>query len=88
MFSKRSLGFIFLIIFLGALIGTALGEILGVLLPEGVVREFFLRSASPEFGPALLNLELITITLGFSFKFNVIGIIGVIIAVYILRWYL
>lgn len=87
MLSKRSVGFVFLVIFIGALIGTAIGEVLGVLLPQGVVREFFLRSATPEFGPATLNLHLFAITLGFSFKFNVIGILGVGIAAYILRWY-
>lgn len=87
MLQKRSLGFILIIIFIGALIGTALGEILGLLLPQGVVREFFLRSANPIFGPATLNLGLFTITFGFSFKFNIIGIIGVIVAAYILRWF-
>ena len=84
---KRSLAFIIFIIILGAVIGTALGEILGLLLPEGVVEQFFLRSALFGFEPTTLNLGVFTITLGFTMKLNGIGIIGIAIAAYILRWY-
>jgi len=72
---------------IGALIGSALGELLGLLLPDGVVREFFLRSANPAFGPATLNLGLFTFTLGFSFKLNIVGIIGIFLSGYLLRWF-
>ncbi|NOY78889.1 MAG: DUF4321 domain-containing protein [Calditrichaeota bacterium] len=84
---RKSIGYLFLILFLGALIGSALGEVIGLILPPGVVREFFLRSAVGGIAPATLNASLFTITLGFSFKLNVIGIIGVAIAAYIVRWY-
>ena len=84
---KKSLGYLFLILFLGALIGSALGEVIGLILPPGVVREFFLRSVVGGIAPTTLNASLFTVTLGFSFKLNVIGIIGVAIAAYIVRWY-
>ncbi|NOQ96978.1 MAG: DUF4321 domain-containing protein [Calditrichae bacterium] len=66
--------------------GTALGEVLAYILPLGVVKEFFLRSAIFSVGPATLNLVAFTFTLGFSLKLNVIGIIGIGIAAYFLRW--
>jgi hypothetical protein len=83
---KKTLGFIILIIILGALIGSALGEIIAFILPVGVVKEFFLKSATASIGPGTLNIIILTITLGFSFKINVIGILGVVIAAYLLRW--
>ena len=83
---KKSTAFIIFIIILGALIGTALGEVIGILVPNGVVQDFFLKSASASVGPATLDIILFTITLGFSFKINVTGIIGVLIAAYALRW--
>ena len=84
---QRSLGFIIVIIFIGAIIGTALGELVAFILPDGVVKQFFLRSALVGFEPFLLNLGVFSFTVGFSFKLNIIGIIGIAITAYILRWY-
>jgi hypothetical protein len=86
--SKRSLGFVTLVLLLGALLGTLLGELIGFLLPEGVVKDFFLKSGSLGFGPATLNAVLFSITLGLTFKINVVGLIGIGFAIYLLRWVL
>ncbi|MFZ0392081.1 MAG: DUF4321 domain-containing protein [Calditrichia bacterium] len=83
---KKSIGWILVIILLGALIGSALGEVLALVLPAGVVKEFFLRAAVLGVGPATLNLIIFTLTLGFHIKINVIGVIGIILAAYFLRW--
>jgi hypothetical protein len=83
---KKSTAFIIFIIIVGALIGTAIGEVIGILVPQGVVQDFFLKSASASFGPGTLDIILLTITLGFSFKLNVMGVIGILIAAYALRW--
>ena len=83
---KKNLGYITLIIILGALIGSALGEIIAFILPAGVVKEFFLKSAAASIGPGTLNIIILTITLGFSIKINTIGILGIVIAAYLLRW--
>jgi hypothetical protein len=83
---KKNLGFITLIIILGALIGSAFGELLAYILPPGVVKEFFLKSATASIGPGTLNIIVLTITLGFSLKVNTIGILGIVIAAYLLRW--
>ena len=87
MMRKRSFSFYVLILFLGAIIGTALGELVGFVLPNGVVEQFFLRSALFGFEPFTVNLGVFTFTLGFTAKLNIIGIIGVAFAAYILRWY-
>ncbi len=84
---KKPLGIIILILFLGAIIGSALGEIIALLLPAGVVKQFFLRSASIGFNPATIDLGILEFTLGFKFILNVTGIIGIAFAAYLLRWY-
>ncbi len=84
---KFSVGWFIFAIILGALIGSALGEAIGIVLPDSVVKEFFLRSASFGMGPTTLNLALFTLTFGFTFKLNVIGVIGIFLATYIFRWY-
>ena len=87
MFRKTSVGWIIFAVILGALIGSAIGEVIGLLLPGGVVKDFFLRAIDFGFGPATLDLVLISVTLGFSMKLNIIGVIGIFLAAYILRWY-
>lgn len=83
---KKRLGFIFIVLLLGGLVGTALGEVLGLVLPEGVVKEFFLRSASFGFSPTEISLVIIQFTIGFWLKINIIGVIGIILIGYLLRW--
>jgi hypothetical protein len=83
---KKSAVFVVFIIIIGAMIGTAIGEVIGILVPQGVVQDFFLKSASASLGPGTLDIILLTVTLGFSFKLNVMGVIGILIAAYALRW--
>ncbi|MFQ6113047.1 MAG: DUF4321 domain-containing protein [bacterium] len=85
--AKRSIGQIVLVIVLGAMIGTLLGELIGLLLPSGVVKDFFLKSASFAVGPGTLDVKLFSITIGFTVKLNIVGLFGVGIAIYLLRWY-
>ena len=72
---------------LGAILGTLVGEILGLILPEGVVKQFFLLSKTISVGPGTLNIILLKLTLGISITLNVISLIGIAIAYYLLRWW-
>jgi len=86
--NRRSLGLITLVLLLGAVAGSLLGHLVGLVLPEGsVVKDFFLRTGSLGFTPATLNTGLFSFTIGFELHVNVTGIIGVIVAAYLLRWY-
>jgi len=76
-----------LYLFLGTVIGSLLGEMIGWLMPPGVVKEFFLRHIEIGIDPTMLNLHVFTLTLGFSVTVNIAGIFGLLIAVYMLRWY-
>ena len=72
---------------LGAVVGTLVGEILGYILPEGVVKQFFLLSKTLSVGPGTLNIIMLQLTLGLSITLNVISLIGIAIAYYLLRWW-
>ncbi len=84
---KRPLPILILFLFLGAIIGSTLGNLIALLLPDGVVKQFFIRSATIGFDPFTVNLGFISFTLGFKFILNVIGIVGIAFTAYLLRWY-
>jgi hypothetical protein len=83
----RGIGFLLTVVILGVLIGGVIGEIIGLLLPEGVVKEFFLRSVKASLGPVTLDLHAFSITLGFGLKLNIVSMLGVCFVAYLFRWY-
>ncbi len=85
--ARKPIGKIILMIVLGAMIGSLVGLLIGLVIPAGVVKDFFLKSANLELGPSTLNLGFFAITFGFKIILNIAGLIGIAIAVYILRWY-
>jgi hypothetical protein len=84
---KRNLLFVFLVLFVGAVAGTALSSFVGVTMPDGVVREFFLNSKPLGWDPFTLNLQIITLTTGFTIDISVASIIGMAFAWYFLRYF-
>ena len=67
--NKRNISLIIVGLFLGAAIGGVIGNIFGWMLPDGVVKEFFLTSlsldigglAGNEMGVLVLDLKIITL---------------------------
>lgn len=83
-----------LVVFVGILIGSYLNSIVEMLpLGENVVKTFFTASIPIGIGdfvhnkPILIDLIAIKIQLGFMFEFSLLSIIGLIISLYIFRWY-
>ena len=93
--NKRSIGVVVLILFFGTILGTLLGELLGWILPDSVVREFFLRSVdfslagltSNESGVVSLDLIMFSIQFGLRVTFNFTSIVGFSVAYYFLRYF-
>jgi hypothetical protein len=90
--NKRSISVIVLVLFFGTLFGTLLGEILGWMLPQSVVRDFFLKSIDFSLGgyrgePLSLDLIMIAIKFGLKLTFNFTSIIGFATAYYFLRYF-
>ncbi|MDP6500265.1 MAG: DUF4321 domain-containing protein [Candidatus Marinimicrobia bacterium] len=92
---KRSLALIALTLFVGAMAGTLTGELLGWILPEGVVKDFFLTSVTfdlaglvgNESGVIVLDLIMFTFKFGLTLKINFTSIIGIAGAYYFLRYF-
>tara|TARA_B110000467_G_scaffold45514_1_gene41691 strand:- start:721 stop:993 length:273 start_codon:yes stop_codon:yes gene_type:complete len=84
---KRNMLFIFLLLFTGAAAGTALSIFVGLTMPDGVVRDFFLNSKPLGWDPFTLNLQIITLTTGFTIDISVASIFGMAFAWYFLRYF-
>jgi hypothetical protein len=85
---RRPLAVLALILFLGIVVGTVFGEVIGILLPEGkVIRDVFVNSSDLHVGPLHLDLVVFSFTLGFSLKINLMSAIGVVVVSLLLRWY-
>ena len=82
----RGLGLILLIVTAGLVVGSLLGELVGSLLPAGLVHDLLTRG--PQIGltpPATLDLRFVTLTFGMMLKVNVVAILGVVLAAFALR---
>ena len=91
---KRKLHFIVLSLFVGAIFGGVVGYIFSLVLPESVVKDFFLTSitfdlgglVNNDLGVFIIDLKVIVLKLGLSMSFNFTSVIGIAVAYYILRY--
>ena len=87
---KRSMGFIFLILFFGVIAGSIFSQFIGVFLPDGVVKDFFLTSNSIGWGinpNNWIDLYVIRLKTGFFVDISVVSILGMGISWYFLRYF-
>ncbi len=91
---KRKLHIIVLSLFIGAIFGGVVGNIFSLVLPESVVKDFFLTSitfdlgglVNNDLGLFVIDLKIIVLKLGLSISFNFTSVIGIAVAYYILRY--
>ena len=85
---RRPLAVVALIIFLGIIVGTVAGEVIGLLLPEGkVIRDVFVNSTKLYVGPFTVDLVVFSFTLGFALRVNLMSAVGIFVVALMLRWY-
>lgn len=85
---RRPLAFITLILFLGIVVGTVVGEAVGLILPEGkVVRDVFVNATELHVGPLHVDLVVFSFTLGFSLRVNLMSALGIFVVFMFLRYY-
>jgi len=68
-----------LVLFLGLMLGTILGELGARLLPEGSLHDFF--GAHVEVGvpgPMEVDLAAVRLILGFALRINILGVLGLV----------
>ena len=86
---RRSAAFVILVLVIGALVGSAVGELIVWILPDGVVRQFFTAAVTPGIDPPLtMNLLVCTVTLGFTLKLNIIAVLGMVLMAYVMKWFM
>ena len=95
MINRRDLKVVILVLFVGALIGTLFGNLVGFVLPEGVVKQFFLQSTEFSLGGLIgapidaisLDIGAIVLTFGLIFRLNFATIFGLAVSYYFLRYF-
>jgi len=84
---RRSLALVALLLFLGIVVGTVLGEAIGLIMPEGkVVRDVFVNATELHVGPVHVDLVVFSFTLGFSLRVNLMSVIGIFAVLVFLRY--
>ena len=87
---KKNFQFIFFVLLTGMLIGTMLSLLIAFVLPDGVVKEFFLTSKSLGFGAVdnnWIDFGFIRLKMGLFFDISIVSIIGLFVSWYILRYF-
>jgi hypothetical protein len=81
------LALVALLLFLGIIVGTVLGEAIGLIMPEGkVVRDVFVNATDLHVGPVHVDLVVFSFTLGFSLRVNLMSVIGIFAVLVFLRY--
>lgn len=84
---RRPLALVALTLFLGIIVGTVLGEAVGLVLPEGkVIRDVFVNATDLHVGPVHVDLVVFSFTLGFSLRVNLMSVIGIFAVLVFLRY--
>jgi len=87
---KRSLSFIFLVLFFGVIAGSILSQFIAACFPPGVVKDFFLTSNSIGWGikpDNWIDLFVIRFKMGLFIDISVVSILGIGISWYFLRYF-
>jgi len=83
---KKNIGLLILFILIGALLGGVLGEILRSISPEGPLRNTFTEGFHIGITPPVtLDLRIVTFTIGFAIRVNLLTLLGGILGIYIYK---
>lgn len=80
---KRTPWLLIFFILVGGLLGGVMGEILLLFSPAGFLKDLFLKSYQIGIAPPFtIDLHLITFTIGFTFRINLLSLLGIILGLY------
>jgi hypothetical protein len=81
-----SVAVLLVILILGALIGSVLGEVIASLAPGGYVEAVFSKGVNPGIAPpVVLDLKVVTLTLGLTMRINLASLVGIVLALLVYR---
>lgn len=77
---RRRAGRLLVVVLIGLVLGALLTELAVRFLPDSAAREFFTTSVAAAFGPLVIDLVAVGITLGpLVFHLNALSVVGVIV---------
>ena len=83
---RKSPWLLLVFLLIGGLLGGILGEILRVMAPQGTIQTIFATNFTLGISPPLtIDLVLLKITLGFSFKISLLSILGMLLGIYLYK---
>ena len=72
----------FMVLLLGAVIGTILGQVVGLLLPTGVLHDIFFKGVSIGLkDPLHLDLSVLQVVFGITLSVNPLTLLGLILGI-------
>lgn len=83
---SRGLWFYVVVLIIGALMGTVMGEVIAVYAQTGLVHDVFVKGV--DFGlahPLNLDLKVFNLTFGATVKLNLASVLGMILAAFLVR---
>jgi hypothetical protein len=79
----KDTGSTLLMIILGGILGGYVGELLGLLVPTGILHDIFTKGFPLGLDtPIVLDLRVIVLTFGLKLVLNIFGVIGMILGLY------
>lgn len=82
------MGGLALTFFLGIIVGSVLGQVIGLFLAEGsTAHQLFVQYQRFGFGPTPIDLIVFEITVGFFVRVNLMSVIGIFLVAQLLRWF-
>ena len=83
----KGIFFLIVILIVGAFLGTIVGNLVGMIVPaDSQWRSLFVQNVQLGISPTNIDLQIIDLTFGFLFKFNLSSFIGVILAALLFRF--
>ncbi len=83
---RKGTGLLVLFIIIGGLLGAVLGEILNILTPDSFLANIFTKGYNLGLNPPLtIDIKLLSLTIGFLFRINLITLIGIFLGIYIYK---
>ncbi len=86
---RRRAGRLALVVLIGLVLGSLLSELAVRFMPDSAARDFFTYSVAAAFGPLVVDLVAIGVTLGpLVFRLNALSIVGVLVVALAARTWL
>jgi hypothetical protein len=77
---RRRVGRLLLVVLIGLVLGALITELAVRFMPESAAREFFTTSVAAAFGPLVMDLVAVGLTLGpLVFHLNALSVVGVLV---------